>query len=64
LSKRALFAHNNKNEAIYNLLRNFLMIPFFFTPVAFGFGGMLAMILWDVFFMGPIVHKMLFDTWF
>jgi hypothetical protein len=61
LSKR-FFKQTKKNEAIFQIVRQFLTVPITFSAMSFTGGGMVGVILWDLFYAGPILHKLVFGT--
>jgi hypothetical protein len=64
LSKRALLEESNKNEALWNIAFAFITVPLVFTAFGVAGGGILAAIIWSMVFAGPIMHKLMFGTWF
>lgn len=61
LSKRFL-KQTKKNEAIFQIVRQFITVPITFSAMSFTGGGTLYVILWDLFYAGPILHKLVFGT--
>jgi hypothetical protein len=63
LYKKNFFEKNNKNEAIWGIVFQFLTVPVFFGAFALTGGAMFGGMLWTSFFVAPILHKLLFGSW-